>query len=181
MILFSLAKPTLKFTTLRQVTDAALFAKYLKLVTNWFTDEWGYLHDKDKPREEVIKERGLRFAENADKIYLAFYGDLVVGAFRVEEKEFPKEPISRQIRREGRPLKVSEIWFIYVDPICRNLGVGRQILQKIKQLSEEMGVNMILLETLKPSLNQLYKTEGAKVVCENYLNSYPTDVLNIRL
>lgn len=183
MLLFSLAKPTLKFIKLNQITDAALFEKSLNLVTDWFTDEWGYIHDKDKTREQAVTDRKKYLIENADKIYLAFYGSLVVGSFRVECKEWADDLVSIQAKKGlENQLKTSEIWFVYVEPTCRSLGLGRQIVRKIKQLSAtEMKTNMILLETLKPGLNHLYKTEGAEEICENHLNNNLTDVLRIKL
>lgn len=177
--LFTSAKPNLTFKTLKQIDgDHALSEKCLELVTQWFTDEWGYIHDKDKTPEQAIQDRKEYLKENADKIHMAFYDKLIVGAFRFEEKEFVKELI-----KEGKDqLKTSEIWFIYVDPTYRSLGAGRQIVQEIKRLSkEEMKAGMILLETLKPGLNHLYMTEEGKVVCENALDHNPTDVLKINL
>ena len=183
MLLFSLAKPNLKFTKLNQIADGSLSAKCLDLVTTWFTDEWGYIHDKDKTREQAIGDRKKYLAENADKIHLAFYGDLIVGAFRIEYKEFDEELLNSQIRKGWQDkLQTSEIWFIYVDPTYRGLGAGRQIVQEIKRLSKaEMRASMVLLETLKPGLNHLYRTEDAELVCENYLDHNPTDVLRIKL
>lgn len=183
MLLFSSAEPDLKFTTLSQIADGSPFAKCLELVTTWFTDEWGYIHDKDKTREQAIIDRQTYLTENADKIYLVFYRDLVVGAFRIGDKEFEKELIDSQIRKGWLDkLQTSEIWFIYVDPAYRGLGAGRQMVQEIKRLSkEEMRASMVLLETLKPGLNHLYRTEDAELVCENYLDHNPTDVLRITL
>ncbi|VEH85117.1 putative Acyl-CoA N-acyltransferase (plasmid) [Legionella adelaidensis] len=40
---------------------------------------------------------------------------------------------------------------------------------------------MVLLETLKPSLNHLYQTEDAEIISENNLDGHPTDVLRINL
>lgn len=183
MLLFSSAKPNLKFITLNEIADDSLSAKYLALVTIWFTDEWGYIHDKDKTREQAIEDRKKYLAENSDKIHLAFYGDLIVGAFRVGEKEFEEELINSQIRKGWQEkLKTSEIWFIYVDPTYRGLGAGRQIVQEIKRRSKaEMRANTVLLETLKPGLNHLYRTENAELVCENHLDHNPTDVFKITL
>ena len=176
--LFTSVKPNLTFKTLKQIEDPALYERCVKLVTNWFTDEWGYIHDKDKTQDQAIKDREEYLKENADKIHMVFYDKLIVGSFRLEEKKFAQELI-----REGKDqLKTSEIWFIYVDPTYRSLGAGRQIVQEIKRLSkEEMQVGMVLLETLKPGLNHLYMTEEGKVVCENSLDHNPTDVLSIKL
>jgi ribosomal protein S18 acetylase RimI-like enzyme len=176
--LFSSVRPKLTFQTLEQIKDTVLFEKYVELITNWFTDEWGYIHDTNKTQDQAIRDRKEYLRENADKIHMAFYDKLLVGSFRFEEKEFAKELFIEG----GAQLKASEIWFIYVDPTYRSLSAGRQIVQEIKRLSkEEMSVDMVLLETLKPGLNHLYITEGGKVVCENSLVHNPTDVLSIKL
>ena len=183
MLLFGSIKPCLKFTKLNEITDGFLFEKYLELIAIWFTDEWGYLHDKNKTREQAIEDRKGSLAENADKIYLAFYGALVVGAFRIENKTFEEELINSQIRKGLRDeLQTREIWFIYVAPTYRNIGAGRQIIQEIKRLAKaEMGAGIVLLETLRPNLNRFYRMEDAELVCESHLNCNPTDVLRIKL
>ncbi len=176
MHLFSSVKPNLTFRTLKQIDDNTLSEKCVELVTIWFTDEWGYIHDKNKTREQAIKDRKEHLKENAEKIHMVFYDKLIVGAFRIEEKEFDE----KLIRENRDQLKTSEIWFIYVDPTYRGLGAGRQIVQEIKRLSkEEMKADMVFLETLKPGLNHLYMTEEGKVVCENYIDHNPIDVLRI--
>ncbi|KTD43288.1 GNAT family N-acetyltransferase [Legionella quateirensis] len=169
MLLFSSAKPTVTFTKLNQVNENS-FNSHLELVTKWFTNEWGYIHDKIgdgqfKEPEQAIEDRMQYLTENAGRVYLAFYNELVVGAFRIENKM----------------LDTNEIWFIYVDPSARGLGVGRQIVQEIKRLSKEDKANIVLLETLKPNLNHLYKSEGAEQICDNTLDNNPTDVLRIKL
>lgn len=176
MHLFTSVKPKLTFRNLKQIEDHDLSEKCVELVTSWFTDEWGYIHDKDKTQEQAIKVRKECIKENADKIHIAFYDNLIVGAFRIEEKQFDEKLLKKD------ELKTSEIWFIYVDPTYRSLGAGRQIVQEIKRLSkEEMKAGMVLLETLKPGLNHLYMTEEGKVVCENSLDCNPTDVIRIGL
>ncbi|MBL7481087.1 GNAT family N-acetyltransferase [Legionella bononiensis] len=169
MLLFSSAKPTVTFTKLNQVNEES-FSDYLEMVTKWFTNEWGYIHDKIdegkyKEPEQAIEDRMQYLTENADRVYLAFYKELLVGAFRIENKM----------------VNTNEIWFIYVDPTARGLGVGRQIVQEIKRLSKDEMANIVLLETLKPSLNHLYKSEGAEQICDNTLDNNPTDVLRIKL
>lgn len=183
MTLFSSTKPILQFRQLNNIEEPAAFEQCLELVTTWFTDEWGHLHDQGKTREQAIADRRQYLTESTDKIYMAFYGKLVVGAFRTGYKEFAEELLNSQMRKGWQDkLQTNEIWFIYVESSYRGLGVGRQIVHKIKQLAKaEMHANTVLLETLKPGLNHLYKTEGAELVCENYLEHHPTDVLKIKL
>lgn len=175
MHLFTSAKPKFRFEKLNAMDDEH-FENYLELVTNWFTDEWGYVHDKGKTPEQAIQERKEHLRENANSIHMVFYNNLVVGAFRIENKEFDAKFLKRDL------LKTSEIWFIYVDPTYRGLGAGRQMVQEIKRLSkDEMSAAMVLLETLKPGLNRLYMSEDGKIVCENTIEHNPTDVLRINL
>ncbi len=170
MLLFSSAKPKLTFVKLSEINEAALYQKRLEKVTQWFTEEWGYLHDTEKTPEQAFNDRKQYLSENADAINLVFYGKLMVGAFRVEAKKLV-----------GKRLKASEIWFMYVDPLCRELWIGRQILEEIKRLSlaKDMPDDMVLLETLRFCLNRFYKQVGAKWVCENQIGSEPTDFLRI--
>lgn len=181
---FSSAKPLLKFSKLSQIErDSSLYKQCLEAVTMWFTDEWGYLHDQSKTREETIMTRKKYLASNADRVHLAFYGDILIGSFRIENKEFDENLMRSQERTHMQDaLRTNEIWFIYVESRCRGLGFGRQIVQKIKELSQtEIPARIVLLETLKPSLNHLYKIEGAELICENLLEHHTTDVMRIAL
>lgn len=185
MLLFSTAKPRVTFKTLNQVNPDS-FGPCLELVTKWFTQEWGYIHDKVdgtyKELEQAIEDRMQYLTENADRIHLAFYDELVVGAFRIENKEFVNELLEHQANNGWQDkLKTNEIWFIYVDPMSRGLGVGRQIVQEIKCISGQENASIVLLETLKPNLNRLYTSEGADHICDNALDSNPTEVLRIKL
>lgn len=171
MLLFSSAKPKLNFVKLSEIKeDPALYQKRLEKVTQWFTEEWGYLHDTEKTLEQALEDRKHYLSKNDDAITLVLYGKLMVGAFRIEPRELV-----------GRRFKASEIWFMYVDPVCRELGLGRQIIQEIKRSSSSKDIpdDMVLLETLKFSLNRFYRQAGAKLVCENQLGNEPTDVLRI--
>jgi len=175
MHLFTSVKPKCTFETLNNI-NGERFEKCLELVTQWFTDEWGYIHDKDLTYDQAIAERKEYLSENTDRIHMVFYGRLIVGAFRIEDKEFEEVFSKKEL------LKTSDIWFIYVDPAYRSLGAGRQMLQEIKRLSkEDMKANMVLLETLKPGLNHFYMSENACVIGENFIESHPTDVLKIGL
>ncbi len=71
--------------------------------------------------------------------------------------------------------------YVYVDKEYRGLGFGKQIIEEAKRLTAMAGSDLILLDTLKPSLNRLYEKHGAKVVCEGKLYSHPTDVLSMTI
>ncbi len=61
------------------------------------------------------------------------------------------------------------------------MGKSQQIIEKAKTLAAESGSDLIVLDTLKPSLNRLYEKHGAEVACEGRLFSHPTDVLTMRI
>ncbi len=176
MLLFSSAKPILNFTTLDQISNPLLFQKYLNAIATWFTDEWGYLYDKNKTRTQAIEERQHELLDCTAHIHLAFYHQQLVGAFRIEDKPFTEALLTRP----GQDMRhAKELWFIYVDSAYRTLGVGRQMLQQIKRLSQQMQVDTLLLETLKPSLNGFYKKQNAQWILEHRLVGHPTDMLKI--
>lgn len=196
MHLFTTFKPKATITKLSEIdTESENYEKYLALVTQWFTDEWGYIHDKNKPsKEEAIADRKKYLEENKEKLNLVFYDNIMVGAFRFENKPIDQEITGASKRKDGQTnsdsqnektwqdkLKTNEIWFIYVDPSARGLGVGRQIIKEIKQLSKDAKFGMVFLETLKPNLNRLYASEGAKLIAEGRLDDNPTDVFMIDL
>ncbi|MDP3268628.1 MAG: GNAT family N-acetyltransferase [Legionella sp.] len=176
MHLFTSVKPKITFKKLNQIKDSSRFENYVKKVSTWFTKEWGYIHDKNISDEQAIEKRIGTIRNNAENIVLAFYGNQVVGAFRLELKEFDEK-----LKKNDQDT-MSEVWFIYVDPTFRGLGVGRQIVQEIKRVAkDEMKASMVLLETLKPGLNHLYLSEEGKIVCDNSLDSNPTDMIRLKL
>jgi diamine N-acetyltransferase len=73
------------------------------------------------------------------------------------------------------------LMYVYVEPTCRGLGFGKQIIEKAIALAKKSGATLLVLDTLNPRLNHLYEKHGAKVICESRLFSEPTDVLSIKL
>ncbi|HGF0868001.1 TPA: GNAT family N-acetyltransferase, partial [Legionella pneumophila] len=152
MLLFSsaLAKHKLTFTRLSDCME------YLPLAAKWAEDEWGYIRNKG-----VEYREGVMHALSHD-LYIGTYAGQPVAMFALLEHELPSS---------------RELMYVYVDKEYRGLGFGKQIIEEAKRLTAMAGSDLILLDTLKPSLNRLYEKHGAKVVCEGKLYSHPTDVL----
>ncbi|ABQ55766.1 TPA: GNAT family N-acetyltransferase [Legionella pneumophila subsp. pneumophila] len=156
MLLFSsaLAKHKLTFTRLSDCME------YLPLAAKWAEDEWGYIRNKG-----VEYREGVMHALSHD-VYIGTYAGQPVAMFALLEHELPSS---------------RELMYVYVDKEYRGLGFGKQIIEEAKRLTVMAGSDLILLDTLKPSLNRLYEKHGAKVVCEGKLYSHPTDVLSMTI
>ncbi|HDO9919669.1 TPA: GNAT family N-acetyltransferase [Legionella pneumophila] len=156
MLLFSsaLAKHKLTFTRLSDCME------YLPLAAKWTEDEWGYIRNKG-----VEYREGVMHALSHD-LYIGTYAGQPVAMFALLEHELPSS---------------RELMYVYVDKEYRGLGFGKQIIEEAKRLTAMAGSDLILLDTLKPSLNRLYEKHGAKVVCEGKLYSHPTDVLSMTI
>ncbi|WP_367606648.1 GNAT family N-acetyltransferase [Legionella sp. W05-934-2] len=156
MLLFSsaLAKHKLTFTRLSDCME------YLPLAAKWAEDEWGYIRNKG-----VEYRKGVMHALSHD-VYIGTYAGQPVAMFALLEHELPSS---------------RELMYVYVDKEYRGLGFGKQIIEEAKRLTAMAGSDLILLDTLKPSLNRLYEKHGAKVVCEGKLYSHPTDVLSMTI
>ncbi|CZL29507.1 GNAT family N-acetyltransferase [Legionella pneumophila] len=156
MLLFSsaLAKHRLTFTRLSDCME------YIPLAAKWAEDEWGYIRNKGvEYRKEVMHT--LR-----NNLYIGAFAGQPVAMFALLEHDIPHS---------------HELMYVYVDKEYRGLGFGKQIIDEAKRLATEVGADLILLDTLKPSLNRLYEKHGANVVCEGRLFSHPTDVLALKL
>ncbi|HCC3243606.1 TPA: GNAT family N-acetyltransferase [Legionella pneumophila] len=156
MLLFSsaLAKHRLTFT---QLSDCM---EYIPLAAKWAEDEWGYIRSKGVEYREGVMRTLSR------DVYIGTYAGQPVAMFALLEHEFPNS---------------RELMYVYVDKEYRGLGFGKQVIEEAKRLTTMAGSDLILLDTLKPSLNRLYEKHGAKVICEGKLFSYPTDVLTIKM
>jgi diamine N-acetyltransferase len=90
-------------------------------------------------------------------------------------------PLHPQLATTIDSPKACGLMYVYVKNEYRGLGFGKQVIEKAKELASNTGAKLILLDTLKPSLNGLYKGEGAEVVCEGGLYSHGTDILRVTL
>ncbi|HAU1881956.1 TPA: GNAT family N-acetyltransferase, partial [Legionella pneumophila] len=132
MLLFSsaLAKHKLTFTRLSDCME------YLPLAAKWAEDEWGYIRNKG-----VEYREGVMHALSHD-LYIGTYAGQPVAMFALLEHELPSS---------------RELMYVYVDKEYRGLGFGKQIIEEAKRLTAMAGSDLILLDTLKPSLNRLYE------------------------
>ncbi|KTD09307.1 GNAT family N-acetyltransferase [Legionella jamestowniensis] len=165
MLLFSsaLTKHKLTFTKLSDCMD------YVPIAAKWAEDEWGYIRNKGIDyRAEVM--RTLK-----DNVYIGTFAGQPVAMFALLDHSFNAD----LVKTTDNLTHARELMYVYVEKDCRGLGFGKQIIEKAKRLAAELGSDLILLDTLKPSLNGLYKKHGAEVVCEGQLFSHPTDVLRI--
>jgi GNAT superfamily N-acetyltransferase len=156
MLLFSsaLAKHRITFVRLSYCTE------YLPLAAKWAEGEWGYIRNKGvEYRKEVMHT--LR-----NNLYIGTFAGQPIAMFALLEHDIPHS---------------RELTYVYVDKEYRGLGFGKQIIEEAKRLARGVNADLILLDTLKPSLNRLYGKQGARVVCEGKLFSHPTDVLTIKI
>lgn len=167
MLLFSLAlcKHKLTFIKLSECM------KHLPLAATWAEGEWGYIRNKGvEYRKKVLDS----LKEN---VYIGTFAGKPVAMFVLLNYEL--HPDLRNAR--DRLAKIRELMYVYVDKEYRGLGFGRQIIDEAKIRAKAVDANLILLDTLKPGLNRMYKNQGAEVLCENHLFSHPTEVLTIKL
>ncbi|QMT59455.1 GNAT family N-acetyltransferase [Legionella sp. PC997] len=171
MLIFSttLFNHKLKFTPLSECMD------HLSLAAAWAEGEWGYIRNKGvEYRKNLLN--GLK-----DYVYVGTLGDEPVALFAI----FPKEMAAEFSNKKFKAPAVSELMYVYVDKPYRGLGLGRQIIEKAKQIAKAQEAEFIMLDTLKPSLNRFYgngkEHSKTQIIAENQLFSHPTDVLVIKL
>ncbi|WP_131783526.1 GNAT family N-acetyltransferase [Legionella gresilensis] len=162
MLLFSsaLKKHKITFKTLNNCME------YVPLAAKWAEDEWGYIRNKGvEYREELMRNL-------SSKVYIGLFAGQPVAMFALIDRNFDEST--------GASF-AQELMYVYVDKNYRGLGFGKQIIDQAKQVTTQLGANLIVLDTLKPSLNRFYENQGAKIVCEGELFSHPTEVLRINL
>ena len=166
MLLFSsaLAKHKVTFTPLSQCLEHA------PLAAQWAEGEWGYIRNKGVAYREHI----LRSMSN--DVYIGTYAGLPVAMFVLLDKPFHPD-----LSASARCPKACELMYVYVEKNVRGLGFGKQVLEEAKKLAKALNKDLMLLDTLKPSLNRFYEQYGAKIICEGQLFSHPTEVLAIKI
>lgn len=143
---------------------------YLNYAEKWAKKVWGYLHimDENFHKNDLMK--------NCDKVYIAFFLGKPVGMFSLIEKKFDPLEIA-----SGHKSTFAYLDYVFIEERYRGFGFGKQLIIKAKDLAKEMRADLIYLDTLTPGLNNLYLKQKAEVVCENHYNTYPTEVLSIKL
>lgn len=143
--------------------------EHLMTVATWAESEWGYI------RHKGVNFRMQQFVELRQSIYVGLLNGAPVAMFALLDHEF-----TRDLQRDLPNLPhFKQLMFVYVDERYRGLGFGRQIIQEAKQRAQAEGAELVL-DTLKPGLNGLYRAQGAHEVCEGRLYSNETDVLRMK-
>jgi GNAT superfamily N-acetyltransferase len=167
MLLFSSAfkKHKLSFNKLSTCME------HVPMAAKWAEDEWGYIRNKGV---EFRKEVMTKYKEN---VYIGCYAGEPVAMFAL--LNHPLHPRLSAVL--DSPNNAGELMYVYVRKEYRDLGFGKQIIEKAKQLAKDSGAKLILLDTLKPNLNGFYKRQAAEVVCEGSLFTHGTDVLRMTI
>lgn len=167
MLLFSstLIKHQLTFTKLSECME------HLPTAAKCAEDEWGYIRNKGVGfRMDVLRSL-------SNNTYIGTFAGVPVAMFALLEHSY-HEDLSQATDKLPHSC---ELMYVYVEKDYRGLGFGKQIIEEAKRLATNSGVDLILLDTLKPNLNRLYEKHGAEVICEGRLFSHPTDVLSIKM
>jgi GNAT superfamily N-acetyltransferase len=167
MLLFSTALKKHKLT----FTKLSDWMGCLPIAAKWAESEWGYI------RKKGIQYRMSVLRSLSDNIYIGSLADIPVAMFALLPHHFHKDLEETKIDLPH----AYELMYVYVEKKYRGLGFGKQIVEEAKKMAARLGADLILLDTLKPSLNKFYEEYGAEVVCEGRLLSHPTDVLTIKI
>lgn len=167
MLLFSstLIKHQPTFTKLSECME------HLPTAAKWAEDEWGYIRNKGiEFRMDVLRSL-------SNNTYIGTFAGAPVAMFALLDHSYHKD-LSQATDKLPHSC---ELMYVYVEKEYRGLGFGKQIIEEAKRIAANSGVDLILLDTLKPNLNRLYEKHGAEVICEGRLFSHPTDVLSIKI
>lgn len=167
MLLFSSAviKHKLTFTKLSECMDC------IPIAAQWTEDEWGYIRNKGVEfRAEILRSL-------SDSIYVGTFAGTPVALFGLLEHSFHRD----LAKATNKLPNTFELMYVFVEKEYRGLGFGKQIIEEAKSVASQSGANLILLDTLKPTLNRFYEKQGAELVCGGRLFSHPTEVFKIRL
>ena len=148
--------------------------EHLPIVATWAEGEWGYI------RKLGVEYRRGVMDSMRDHVYVGMYAGKPVGMFALlPEDEFHADFL--RLRGATQALRVRKLMYVYVAEEFRGCGFGRQIIDEAKRLAIEAGANLILLDTLKHGLNRMYEKQGAELLRESDLLSYPTEELVMRI
>ncbi len=142
---------------------------YVPLAAQWAEGEWGYI------RNMGVEYRTRVMCDLSQYVYIGLFAEKPVAMFALLERKFSPDLVAAT----DCPIHARELMYVYVDKNYRGFGFGKQIIDEAKQLAKQAGATLILLDTLKPSLNRFYEKQGARIVCESELFSHATDVLKI--
>jgi len=167
MDLITFFKPKLSFVPLYLCTNS------IPVLAQWIEDKWGYI------RNRGVDERIKILTALQDQIWVGFYAGKPIAMFGLLNPDMDAK--FTELFRESN-LKIpntGHLSYVYIDEPYRGWGLSKQILDHVKLKAREKGVDRIVLDTLNPKLNPLYKKAGASVVADHHLNYVPTEVLSL--
>jgi hypothetical protein len=151
-------KKTIIFQTLEGKKDQLLYQAVI-----WSFQKWGYLRGYDI--DYYIKKL-LSMERN---FYVMTYKDKPIGMFSLSTCKYGP--------------KIKELDYVYVMEELRGCGLGNLIIKKVFSLATEDDTQMILLDTLNPRLDSMYRKWGAKYICDREIahdktgRGFPTSLL----
>lgn len=157
--------PKIKKNDIHLVTLAEC-PQYFEQAVAWAEFSWGYLENKHYTAREHIRLI-------SDNFYIATYGmgRTAIGMFALQTHTILKNTEYE----ENKNTKI--LTYVHIDENYRRMGVGSCLIELAKDLALQNGADVILLETLKTSLNKFYEFHGAKVICDLGVES----ILTIKL
>jgi GNAT superfamily N-acetyltransferase len=78
-------------------------------------------------------------------------------------------------------MKITHRSFVFIESSFRGMGIGKQILEKAKDMAKAEHADLITLHTLNPNLNKFYEKQGARIVCDGNIGVNPTTFLRINI
>ncbi len=138
--------------------------QFIKQAGLWATKNWQYIFPTITDWEADVR----KFQEN---FYFAIYAGQPVGMFALK--------VLDEYQAFRRPLMVQTLFYVYVDERVRSLSVGKQITKEAERIAREQGMDMVVLQTTKPSLNSFYQKNGYRCVCDSQF--YGQTVSNLML
>ena len=123
---------------------AALFSKYIKLLTDLESGFLDYLKIQDYDSE--IRELGEKYGLPGGRLYIAYFENQAAGCIALRKISGSECEMKR----------------LYVEPQFRHCGIGNALVRLIINDAREIGYKYMLLDTL-PALNdaiKLYEKAG---------------------
>lgn len=136
------------------ISPVAGNAKWLEQVIEWSQIQSAGLMPAGEDEQNDIRQ-------NRQDFYIIEYGTGIfkqpVGTFKLYDHSIPG---------------VKSLDYFYIIDEMRGQGIGGLVLQKIKNIAQKQGAELIVFDTITPRLNAFYERNGAKVVCDNWFNEY---------
>ncbi|MFN7039052.1 MAG: hypothetical protein ACK4OM_05765 [Alphaproteobacteria bacterium] len=138
--------------------------EWLFKAAKWCEDKWGYLRNYPGIEKRIELVNNMK-----DKLYIITYDNLPIGMFAF--REFVKENDILYSRLK----ETKSLTYFYIEQNCRNIGIGGQVIEMIKDKAHELGIRNLTFGTLNPKLNAFYGKHSAKLVCDNQFKGFPED------